>query len=158
LTHRVAHFHVTLSHWLRYANCSLGKFPLFIFGTLRTFLVNVPILGTKETCHNIDKPFHGPLISSVESKAGVSSDWLMSSSKLQLCLELCRFIQVPLKTKICKVESASPSLKISKEVSFVTFFRTDGVLLKVRNREGRCYAWSLVATTSHIQALRLLFL
>jgi hypothetical protein len=158
LTHQVAHFHVTLSHWLHYANCYLGKFSFFIFGTLRTFLLNVLVLSTKETCHNIDKPSHDPLISCTESKDRFSSNWLMSSSKLQLYLKLCRFTQVLLKTKNCKVESTSLSLEISKEVPFITFFWTDSVLLKVRSREGICCAWSLITTTSRDLALSLLLL
>jgi hypothetical protein len=32
---------------------------------------------------------------------------------------------------------------------------TDGVLLEVRNQKEGCYPWSLVATTSHILALKL---
>jgi hypothetical protein len=35
----------------------------------------------------------------VEAKSQVSFDWLMSSSKLQPCLKMCRFIQAFLKTK-----------------------------------------------------------
>jgi hypothetical protein len=137
---------------------TLVSFPFFIFGTLRTFLLNVLVLSTKETCHNIDKPSHDPLISCTESKDRFSSNWLMSSSKLQLYLKLCRFTQVLLKTKICKVESTSPSLEISKEVPFITFFWTDSVLLEVHNREGMCCAWSLITTTGRDLALSLLLL
>jgi hypothetical protein len=37
-----------------------------------------------------------------EAKPWVGSDWLLSSSKLQPCLELCWFAQVLLKTKIAR--------------------------------------------------------
>jgi hypothetical protein len=36
----------------------------------------------------------------IEIKPQVGSDWLMSSPKLQPCLELCRFTQALLKTKV----------------------------------------------------------
>jgi hypothetical protein len=49
-------------------------------------------------------------------------------------------------------------LRDGKCTLICNFFRTDGVLLDVRNRkEGRC-AWSLVATTSRMLALSLLLL
>jgi hypothetical protein len=35
-----------------------------------------------------------------EAYLGVSFDWLMSSSKLQYCLELCWFVQVFLKLEL----------------------------------------------------------
>jgi hypothetical protein len=35
------------------------------------------------------------------------------------------------------------------------FVETDGVLLEVRNRKEACCPWSLVATISHILALKL---
>jgi hypothetical protein len=73
--------------------------------------------------------------SCVESKSRISSDWLVSSSKLQPCLELCQFDQAFLKMKFARWKVCFPSLEISKEVSFVTFFRTDDVLLEVRNQE-----------------------
>jgi hypothetical protein len=42
------------------------------------------------------------LVPCAESKSRVGSDWLVSSSKLQPCLELCWFAQVPLKTKVAR--------------------------------------------------------
>jgi hypothetical protein len=52
------------------------------------------------------------------------------------------------------MESTSPPQKLRKDPC-VTFIRTDGVLLEVRNRKVECCIWSLVATTSHILALKL---
>jgi hypothetical protein len=40
-----------------------------------------------------------------EAKPRVGSDWLLSSSKLQPCLELCRFTQVLLKTKVARCKA-----------------------------------------------------
>jgi hypothetical protein len=37
-----------------------------------------------------------------EAKPRISSDWLISSSKLQPCLELCRFAQALLKTEVAR--------------------------------------------------------
>jgi hypothetical protein len=37
-----------------------------------------------------------------EAKPRVGSDWLVSSSKLQPCLALCRFAQAPLKIKVAR--------------------------------------------------------
>jgi hypothetical protein len=39
----------------------------------------------------------------------------------------------------------------------MTLFPIGGVLLKVRNRKERCRAWSLVAMTSHVRTLCMLF-
>jgi hypothetical protein len=39
----------------------------------------------------------------------------------------------------------------------MTPFQMDGVLLEVRNRKERCHAWSLIAMTSHIRTLSMLF-
>jgi hypothetical protein len=77
----------------------------------------------------------------------------MSSSKLQPCLKLCRFVQALLKTRIARWK-VHFLIKLAKE-SCVTFIRTDGVLLEVWNRKGECCAWSLIATTSRILALKL---
>jgi hypothetical protein len=42
------------------------------------------------------------LVPYAEAKSRVGSNWLVSSSKLQLCLEFCRFAQAPLKIKVTK--------------------------------------------------------
>jgi hypothetical protein len=94
----------------------------------------------------------------VKSQVGVSSDWLMSFSKLQHHLELCRFAQMLFKTKFARWKLRFPSLKINKEVTFVIFFWTDGILHEVHNWEGRCCVWSLIATTSCVLALCLVLL
>jgi hypothetical protein len=44
-----------------------------------------------------------------------------------------------------------------EENSITTLVSTDGVLLEVRNRKERYRAWNLVAMTSHIQTLSMLF-
>jgi hypothetical protein len=51
------------------------------------------------------------------------------------------------------MESAFASQNLQKDPC-ATFVRTDGVLLEVRNQKEGCYPWSLVATTSHILALK----
>jgi hypothetical protein len=61
----------------------------------------------KDNHHNPSELSHGPSFLVFAVKSWVSSDWLMSSSKLQSCLELCRFVQALLKTKV--IESAFPS-------------------------------------------------
>jgi hypothetical protein len=45
---------------------------------------------------------HDALFLRCEAKPQVSSDWLLSLSKLQPCLEWCRFAQAPLKTKVVR--------------------------------------------------------
>jgi hypothetical protein len=42
------------------------------------------------------------LVIVLKTKLWVSSNWLASSSKLQPCLELCRFAQALLKTKVAR--------------------------------------------------------
>jgi hypothetical protein len=56
------------------------------------------------------------------------------------------------------MESAFSLAGIYQEVSFVTFFWTDGVLLEVRNQKAECYGSSLIATKSYVLALRLVLL
>jgi hypothetical protein len=46
------------------------------------------------------------------------------------------------------------SSKLAKDPC-ASFIGTDGVLLEVRNRKEECCTWSLIATTSHILALKL---
>jgi hypothetical protein len=52
------------------------------------------------------------------------------------------------------MESAFPSQNLWKDPC-KTFIRMDGVLLEVHNQKEECCAWSLVATISHILALKL---
>jgi hypothetical protein len=52
------------------------------------------------------------------------------------------------------MENAFPSQNLQKDPC-ATFLRTDGVLLEVHNRKEECHVQSLVATTSHILALKL---
>jgi hypothetical protein len=53
-------------------------------------------------CARLDHPgvWNHALVLVSKTNLWVGSDWLISSSKLQSCLELCRFAQVPLKTKV----------------------------------------------------------
>jgi hypothetical protein len=149
----VAHFHVTHFRWLRYANCYLGKFILSYFGPLELLSLNMAILGMKGTWRNISKLSLDFQIPCVETKPRVSFDWLMSSTKLQLCLEWCRFPMCFLKQK-CKLESVSPSWNWQED-PITIFFWMDGVLVKVRNQKLRFCAWSLIAAGSHIITLSL---
>jgi hypothetical protein len=52
------------------------------------------------------------------------------------------------------MEGASPPQCLQKDPC-ATFIGADGVLLEVCNRKEGCCPWSLVATTSHILALKL---
>jgi hypothetical protein len=52
------------------------------------------------------------------------------------------------------MKSVFPSWNLQKD-PYATFIRTDDVLLKVHNQKEGCFHWSLVATTSHILALKL---
>jgi hypothetical protein len=56
----------------------------------------------------------------------------------------------------CKMKSVI-SYRNWPENPIMTFFPTYGVLLDVRNRKKRCHAWSLIAMTSHVQTLCMLF-
>jgi hypothetical protein len=56
----------------------------------------------KDTCRSPSEPSHGPSFLVFKAKPRVSSNWLMSSSKLQPYLELCRFVQALLKTKVVR--------------------------------------------------------
>jgi hypothetical protein len=59
-----------------------------------------------------------------------------------------------LKIKVARWKAHFPPQNLQKD-SCAAFFGTDGVLLEVRNRKGECCAWSLIATTSRILALKL---
>jgi hypothetical protein len=74
------------------------------------------------------------IIPCIEAKPWVRSDWMVSPSKLQPCLELCQFVQV-----LLKIKRAFPPQNLQK-YPYVTFVRTDGVLLDVRNRKEGCCA------------------
>jgi hypothetical protein len=52
------------------------------------------------------------------------------------------------------MEGVSPPRSLQKDPC-ATFVRTDGVLLEVRNQKEGCCPWSLIATVSHILALKL---
>jgi hypothetical protein len=93
----------------------------------------------------------------LKTKLWVSSYWSKSSSKLQLCLELCQFAQALLKTLVARWKVHS-LIEISKKTPGASFVRTDGVLLEVRNWKEEYCAWSLIATISCILALSLLLL
>jgi hypothetical protein len=88
----------------------------------------------------------------LKSKLWVSHGWLTSSSKLQRCLELCRFAQALLKTKVTRWKA-----ELAKDPC-ASFIRIDGVLLEVRNQKEEYCAWSLIATTSRMLDLSLLLL
>jgi hypothetical protein len=57
---------------------------------------------------NPGKFYHDALFLGCEAKPWVGSDWLVSSFKLQPCLELCRFAQAPLKTKVARWKAHFP--------------------------------------------------
>jgi hypothetical protein len=80
----------------------------------------------------------------------------MSSSKLQPCLELCRFTYVLLKIKVARWK-AHFLVDINKRPR-ASFIRTDAILLEVHNRKEECRAWCLIATTSQFLALSQLLL
>jgi hypothetical protein len=119
---------------------------------------NIPSLhmampDIKGTCRNPSELSHGSSLLVFAAKSRVSSDWLMSSSKLQACHELCWFIQALLKTRVTRWKVHF--LIGLAEGPCATFIRMDGVLLEVQNHKGECCAWSLVATASHILTLKL---
>jgi hypothetical protein len=60
-----------------------------------------------------------------------------------------RFLRQKLQDRKCIFSS-----ELAKDPC-AAFIRTDGVLLEVHNRKEECCTWSLVATTSHILALKL---
>jgi hypothetical protein len=89
---------------------------------------------TSHSRHDHSRAWNHALVLVLKTKLWVSSGWMISS-KLQRHHELCWFTQALLKMKFTRWKTRFPSLKISKEVPFVTFFWMDGVLLEVRNRE-----------------------
>jgi hypothetical protein len=88
------------------------------------------------------------LISCVKNQMWVRYEWLMSSSKLQPCLELCQFAQALLKIEL-QGGNAFPYWHWQGD-PITIFFWTDGILLEIRNRKERFCSWTRVATTSHI--------
>jgi hypothetical protein len=110
--------------------------------------------GSKDTCHNSSKLSHDALFLECGAKSRVDSDWLISSSKLQFCLELCRFVQALLKLKFAKWKAHFLPRNLRNDPC-ATFVRTDGVWLEVCNRKEECCPRSLVATTGHILTLKL---
>jgi hypothetical protein len=95
---RKACYRITPSCYSAIPIVTLISPPLLILGTVA--LMAMP--GSKDTCHNSSKLSHDALFLKCEAKSWVGFDWLISSSKLQLCLELCQFIQALLKPKFAK--------------------------------------------------------
>jgi hypothetical protein len=74
--------------------------------------------------------------------------WLMSCPDCKLVLNYAGSPR-HFSSHDCKMENV--------ENPIMALFPMGGVLLKVLNRKERCHAWSPGATTSHVQALSMLF-
>jgi hypothetical protein len=72
--------------------------------------------------------------------------WLMRSSKLQSCLELCRFVQVFLKS-VLQNRKCMP-FGLARVFHSWLSSEYDGVLLDIHNCDEESCVWGLVATTS----------
>jgi hypothetical protein len=79
---------------------TLIKPPLLVLGPVTPLCPDMAMPCPKDTCHNSSKLSHDALFHRCEAKLWVGSDRLLRLSKLQPCLELCRFIQALLKTKV----------------------------------------------------------
>jgi hypothetical protein len=89
-----------------------------------------------------------------EAKSWVGPDWLRSSSKLQPCLELYRFVKALLQLGL--YDGKCPFHWNWPENPIMTLIPTDGVLFEVCNRKERCHSWGHVAKTSHVWTLSML--
>jgi hypothetical protein len=69
----------------------------------------------------------------------------MSSSKLQSCLELCRFVQAFLKP--CLQNRKRVPFRLARVCHSWLSSEQDDVLLEIRNRNEESCLWSVVATT-----------
>jgi hypothetical protein len=78
----------------------------------------------------------------------------VSSSKLQPCLELCRFIQAPLKTKVARWKTHF-LLRVCEKTSVQHSSEWMAYYSRCTTRKKGCCPWSHVATTSHILSLTL---
>jgi hypothetical protein len=81
---------------------TLIKPSLLVLGPVTPLCPDMAMPCPKGTCHNSSKLSHDTLLHRCEVKPRVGSDWLLSLFKLQPCLELCRFIQALLKTKVAR--------------------------------------------------------
>jgi hypothetical protein len=72
--------------------------------------------------------------------------WLMMSSKLQSCLELCQFIQAFLKPGLQNRKHAP--FRLARVFNSWPSSEQDGVLLEIRNWNEESCVRSLIATTS----------
>jgi hypothetical protein len=70
----------------------------------------------------------------------------MRSSKLQSCLELCRFVQMFLKTGL--QNRMCVTFGLAKVFRSWLSSEHDGILLEICNRNEESCLWSVVATTS----------
>jgi hypothetical protein len=89
-----------------------------------------------------------------EAKTWVGSDWLLSSSKLQPCLQLCQFAQALLKTKTARWK-AYFLLRIYEKSLVQHSLKRMAYYSRYTIGKEECRAWSLIATTSQILAQRL---
>jgi hypothetical protein len=88
-----------------------------------------------------------------EAKPRVGSDWLLSSSKLQPCLELCQFARRFLRQKLQDGKRISFSEYVKSPICNI--HRNGWRITRGCNRREECHTWSLVDTTSRILALKL---
>jgi hypothetical protein len=126
----------------------------FLFWNHNTPCLYMAMSDFKDNHRNPSELSHGPSFLMFAAKSQVSSVWLMSLSKLQPCLQLCRFVQTLLKTKVIRWK-AHFLLRTCEKDPCASFIRTGGVLLKIRNWKEECCTWSLLATTSRILTLKL---
>jgi hypothetical protein len=81
LYHTLSSFH--------YSNHDHDRVTLAYFGTIALPCLYMAMSDFKDSCCNPSKFSHGPSFLVFAAKSWVSSDWLMSPSKLQHYLELC---------------------------------------------------------------------
>jgi hypothetical protein len=86
----------------RYDNRDLDKPTLAYFRPVTPLCPDTAVPCFKDTHRNPSKLSHDALFLRCEAKPRVGSDWFLSSSKLQPYLELCRFVQTLLKTKVAR--------------------------------------------------------
>jgi hypothetical protein len=82
--------------------------------------------------------------------------WLVDElPKLQSCLDLCRFAEVLLQPGL--QDGKHPFHWNGPENLITTLIPTDGILLEIHNQKERCHSWSLIATTSRVWIVSMLF-
>jgi hypothetical protein len=137
----------------RSVNRDLDKLTLAYFGPVAPLCLGMDILGLKDTAIVLASSSYDSNSSCAKLSYGLVPTSWWAHPNCNLLLNCACSSKHFLRQKLQDGKHIS-SMKSAKDLC-VSFIRTDGILVEVRNQKERCYGRILLATTSHILALSL---